>query len=153
MAVKKGWRMDNKINRRDFLKTGLRFAVTSVAITACGDLIAMGEDRKKIGEITVGEDNFIIGVDVLKENKAVNFIFKGKKSILVYNDGKIKAFENICTHKGGPTKLQDDKMICQWHGAVFDPLTGRALKGPALLDSKLPAINLREQDEKIYVDV
>ncbi len=145
--------MDNKINRRDFLKTGIKIVVTSAVITACGDLIAMGEDKKNIGEISVGEDNFIIGVDALKENKAINFIFKGKKSILVYNDGNIKAFENICTHKGGQTRLQDDRMVCQWHGAVFDPLTGRALKGPAPLDSKLPAINLKEQDKKVYVDV
>ncbi len=144
--------METKISRRDFLKMGLKVTLAAVAITACGDVLAMGAVQPKTGEITVGVDNFIIETGALKENKYVNFIFKGKKSILIYNDVNIKAFENICTHKGGPTKLQDDKLVCLWHGAVFDPVTGQALKNPAPPDSKLPEISLREQDGKIYVD-
>lgn len=144
--------MKIKISRWDFLKMGLKVTLASVAITACGDVLAMGIEKLKTGEITVGEDNFIIETVALEENKYVNFIFKGKKSILIYNDGNIKAFENICTHKGGPTKLQDDKLVCLWHGAVFDPVTGQALEGPAPVGSKLPEVSLREQDGKIYVD-
>ena len=144
--------MENKISRGDFLKMGLNVTLAAAAITACGDLLAMGEGKLKIDEITVGEDNFIIERLSLEENKYVNFIFRGKRSILVYNQGKIKAFENICTHQGGKTELKGDRLVCLWHGAVFDPLTGEALKGPALLGSKLPAITLREEDGKIYVD-
>jgi nitrite reductase/ring-hydroxylating ferredoxin subunit len=70
---------------------------------------------------------------------------------LLYNDGEIKAFENICTHKGGPSKLKQDKLVCQWHGAIFEPLTGEALKGPAPKGSKLPAIELEEREGSIYV--
>lgn len=145
--------MENKISRGDFLKMGLTVSLAAVAVTACGDLLAMGENKLKINEITVGEDNLIIKRLALEENKYVHFIFRGKRCILVYNHGKIKAFENICTHKGGKTELQEDRLVCLWHGAVFDPLTGEALKGPAPLGSKLPAITLREQDGKIYVDV
>jgi nitrite reductase/ring-hydroxylating ferredoxin subunit len=143
--------MEAKISRRNFLKMGLKVTLASVAITACGDVLAMGTEKLKTGEITVGEDNFIIEAGALEESKYVNFILKGKKSILIYNHGNIKAFENICPHKGGPTKLQDDKLVCLWHGAVFDPLTGQALKGPAPAGSKLPEVTLREQNGKIYV--
>ena len=144
--------MDKKISRRDFLRKGASTVLGAVAITACGDLFAMEMfTKKEINEVTSREDNFLIGLDELKIEKAVNFVYKGKKAILLYNDGEIKAFENICTHKAGPVKLENDKLLCQWHGAVFDPITGMALKGPAPSGSRLTPISLREQDGKIYV--
>ncbi|MFC1699836.1 Rieske (2Fe-2S) protein [Candidatus Omnitrophota bacterium] len=144
--------MRKKITRREFLKTGAKTALATLAITACGDLIAFGSSTKqKIDEITVGEDNLIIGLKELEQREAVNFVYQGKKSILLYNAGEIKAFENICTHKGGPTKLTADELVCQWHGAIFDPLTGKRLKGPAPSGSKLIPVELSEQSGKIYV--
>lgn len=143
--------MDKKMSRGDFLKIGLSVSLGAIAITACGDILAMGEKKLEIGDIAVGEDNFVITKADLEENKYVNFTFKGKQCILLYNDGQIKAYENICTHKGGKTELQGKQLVCLWHGAIFDPLTGKALKGPAPLDSKLPEVVFREQDGKIYV--
>lgn len=144
--------MHKKFNRREFLKMGTKSALAVIAITACGDLVALGANRKKkLGKITVGEDNFIIGLEELKEHVAVEFIYNGKKSILLYNDGEMKAFENICTHKGGPSRLKGNKLVCQWHGTVFDSITGEALKGPAPRGSRLTSITINEQDGKIYV--
>jgi len=144
--------MDEKISRRDFLQKGAGTVLGVLAITACGDLFAMGKLAKnEINEINVGEDYFIIKLDELKKYKAVNFIHKGKKSILLYNGGEIKSFENICTHKGGPSKLENNKLVCQWHGALFDPITGMAMKGPAPSGSRLTPINLREHDGKVYI--
>lgn len=144
--------MAEKISRRDFLRKGAGAILGTVAITACGDLLAMEKPAKEeINVITAGEDNFLIGRDELAIEKAVHFIHKGKKAILLYNEGEIKAFENICTHKGGPLKLESDKLLCQWHGALFDSKTGMAVTGPAPSGSKLTPINLREQDGKIYI--
>ena len=144
--------MDKKISRREFLKIGGQTVITVAALTACGKVFAIGEVlNKQKGEIVVGEGNFIITLDELRQSQAVDFIYKGKKSILVYNGGQVKAFENICTHKGGPTSLKKGGLVCQWHGAIFDPLTGEALKGPAPTGSKLRPIALDERDGKIYV--
>ena len=145
--------MDKMITRRGFLKIGASTLFGAVAITACGDLFAMGRNViKEIGEIIVGEDNFIIDLEELKEQRALNFVYKGRKSILLYNDGKIKAFENICTHKGGPSKLEGNKLVCQWHGAIFDPITGEVIKGPAPQGSRLTLVSLKEQEGRIYID-
>lgn len=144
--------MDKEISRREFLKQGIKTVVATAVITACGKLIIGDTEAAKLSPINVGEDNFIIELDELAEHKAVDFIYKGKKSILLYNDGEIRAFENICTHRGGPSKLKNDKLVCQWHGSVFDPLTGEALKGPAPLGSKLTPIEIKENNGKIYVE-
>ncbi len=146
--------MSKKITRKEFLARGIKTILATAVITACGNLIAFGSnDKEEIKEVSVGEDGFIIALEDLSENQAINFVYKGKKSILLYNHGKIKAFENICTHKGGPSKLVKDTLVCQWHGATFDPMTGKALTGPAPLGSRLTAVALRKQDAKIYMDL
>ena len=72
---------------------------------------------------------------------------------MVYNNGNFKAFENICTHKKGPSRLKGGKLVCQWHGAQFDPLTGKAIKGPAPAGSKLNEIKIKNVKGKLFVDV
>ena len=142
--------MSEKITRRDFLKKGTMALVSTDAITACGDLIAHETGEKiETKEIAVGQDRYITMLDELKDLKAINFTYNGKKSILLFNEGEIKAFENLCTHKGGPTKLIDNKLVCQWHGASFDPLTGAATKAPAPTNSKLPEVKVLIRDGKI----
>lgn len=142
--------MERKLNRIKFLKVVAAFVV--VAVIVCGYLLTIKVTAQdKIGEISVGKDNFIIGLEELKRYKAVNFIYSGKKSILLYNNGAIKAFENICPHKGGPSKLEKGNLVCQWHGAILSAITGEAMKGPAPPGSRLASIALTEQDGKIYV--
>lgn len=44
------------------------------------------------------------------------------------------AFDEICTHKGGPLcdgVLMDHTVQCPWHGSRFDVRSGRVLAGPA----------------------
>ncbi len=144
--------MRAKMTRRDFLTKGAQAALGAIAITACGDIFALGTAKKmEIGEIIVKDDEFIIETERLKEVEAINFVYKGKKSILLFNNGNIKAFENICTHKGGPSKLRGNKLVCEWHGAQFNPVTGEAIKGPAPTGSSLPSINVDIQGGKIFV--
>ena len=108
--------------------------------------------KLKVGkEIQVDETRLISSIAVLAEKKAIPFVYKGKQSILLYNDGEYRAFENICTHKGGPTTLSNDKLVCKWHGAKFDTLTGEALTRPAPEKSKLPEIKLKIEGNDIYV--
>ena len=54
---------------------------------------------------------------------------------LVNSDGEIYALQDNCSHKDFPLSaadLEDGKLVCAWHGAKFDPKTGRALSLPAI---------------------
>ncbi len=52
----------------------------------------------------------------------------GEKVICVANvDGKYAALDNVCCHRGGPLGqgvVLDGKIVCPWHGWMFDPATG-----------------------------
>jgi len=62
------------------------------------------------------------------------------------------AFEDHCTHKGGP--LSDGALIactvqCPWHGSQFDVRTGRVVAGPAGSQIKTYPIEIRAGE--VYV--
>lgn len=144
--------MSKKITRKEFLEKSVKTVIAVAGITACGRLLS-GEawGASDADEIKVGADKFLISVEDLKKKHAVTFMYNGKKSILLCLKEEIRAFENICTHKGGPNKLAGNKLLCQWHGATFDPLTGQATKPPAPKGSKLTAIKLEAKDGKIFL--
>lgn len=144
--------MSERISRKDFLVKGAQAAFVVSGLTACGKLLS-GEAfaASKAAGITVGEDGFLLSVEDLQKQGAVSFQNNGKKAILLYNDGEIRAFQNVCTHRGGWTKLVGKKLVCQWHGAVFDPLTGKAIKPPAPKGSQLKAISVGIKDGKIFL--
>ena len=45
-------------------------------------------------------------------------------------NGKPRAFLNVCMHHGGSLKLDGDIFTCESHGSTFDARTGKALSGP-----------------------
>ena len=51
------------------------------------------------------------------------------------------AFEDSCTHTGcpfvGELPLEDETIVCPWHGARFDVRTGKVLEPPACEDLSL----------------
>jgi len=143
--------MKKKMNRREFLKVSTSGVLGSIALTACGSVFPFVVNAKETDIIEVGDDNLVTDIESLKENIALNFNYQGKRSVLLYNDGDIKAFENICTHKGGPSNLMGEKLVCQWHGATFSPMTGEAIGRPAPEGSRLPEIKLEIKDMKIYI--
>lgn len=143
--------MKKKMNRREFLKASAAQVAGAVVLTACGGIVPdTAHSKDKLSKIVVDDTNLITTVDMLKEYNAMDFDLRGKRCILLYNNGEIRAFQNICTHKSGPNQLQGEKLVCQWHGATFDPLTGKALSRPAPDGSELPAISLKIEDGKIY---
>jgi len=54
----------------------------------------------------------------------------GDRVICVANvDGTISAMDNVCLHRGGPLGqgvVEDNKVVCPWHGWQWDPKTGEA---------------------------
>lgn len=59
----------------------------------------------------------------------------GTPVCLVNRDGELLAIHDVCTHQAFPLSagelLPDGTVECSWHGATFDPCTGRACRGPA----------------------
>ena len=57
---------------------------------------------------------------------------------LVHRDGQIAGYVDRCPHQGFPLAVELDRylvpdgslILCGWHGAVFEPLTGVCLGGP-----------------------
>jgi nitrite reductase/ring-hydroxylating ferredoxin subunit len=57
---------------------------------------------------------------------------------VVRRDGEVAGWVDRCPHQGFPLALELDKyltpdgslILCGWHGAVFEPLTGECTGGP-----------------------
>lgn len=57
---------------------------------------------------------------------------------VVRKDGQVAGYVDRCPHAGHPLALELDRyltpdgtlILCGWHGAVFEPLTGLCVGGP-----------------------
>jgi nitrite reductase (NADH) small subunit len=58
----------------------------------------------------------------------------GDKVICVANvNGACSAMDNVCIHQGGPLGqgvILDGKVVCPWHGWMYDPVTGASDTNP-----------------------
>ena len=84
------------------------------------------------------------------EGQQKDIDFAGRPVILVRKNGKVHAYINVCTHLGGPCKLQGDVLHCEWHGSDFEIETGKALNPPAPKDSKLVKLPIVIKEGKIF---
>jgi nitrite reductase/ring-hydroxylating ferredoxin subunit/uncharacterized membrane protein len=80
-------------------------------------------------------DMVVVGdADDLKENQLKLVHAEGRRIALGRTDKGFHAFDDRCTHRGGP--LSDGVLICgtvqcPWHGSQFDVTTGDVKCGPA----------------------
>ncbi len=57
---------------------------------------------------------------------------------VVRKDGQVAGYVDRCPHQGFPLAIELDRyltpdgslVLCGWHGAVFEPLTGECVGGP-----------------------
>ncbi|MGA8658849.1 MAG: non-heme iron oxygenase ferredoxin subunit [Chthoniobacterales bacterium] len=76
--------------------------------------------------------------------------------VAVFNvNGTFFAIRDVCTHEEAPLSegevVEDETIVCPWHGACFSLRTGEALTPPAIEPVETYPVVLREDD--IYVDV
>lgn len=81
----------------------------------------------------------------------------GKPGILFNIGGVLKAFVNHCPHQGGPVALSQlpdgvSVLQCQFHGALFDPISGMRLSGPPPEGSSLRELRVVLEEEKVYYE-
>lgn len=73
------------------------------------------------------------------------------REVHVYRAGdRIRAASNACLHFGGPLECKEGRLVCQWHGAVFDMASGERLEGPAARNSRLMFLSTRVEGDGLY---
>jgi 3-phenylpropionate/trans-cinnamate dioxygenase ferredoxin component len=78
------------------------------------------------------------------------------RSIAMFNvEGTIHAIDNECTHEGGPLSegvVNEGCVVCPWHGAEFDLITGKALTPPAVEDVRPYKVSISGDDVCLEID-
>jgi nitrite reductase/ring-hydroxylating ferredoxin subunit/uncharacterized membrane protein len=90
--------------------------------------------------------------DDLKTDQMKLIHMNGKRIVIGKTEQGYAAFEDSCTHRGGP--LSDGVMICgtvqcPWHGSQFDVKTGNLKSGPA--KEKINVYPVTEENGKVYL--
>ena len=68
----------------------------------------------------------------------------------IHRNGNIlKAFSDICSHKGCSVEIAKEGFLCPCHNALFEAGTGKVLRGPA--SHPLDEIPVREENGKIII--
>ena len=93
---------------------------------------------------------FIAKTSDLKDGELKKFKYKGRDAVLVRAGGEFHAFIDYCTHAGGPLTMENCKLKCLTHYALFNPKTGKAESLPAPENSYLMEIKLEVKDDKVY---
>jgi nitrite reductase (NADH) small subunit len=78
----------------------------------------------------------------------------GDKVICVANvNGTISAMDNVCVHRGGPLgqgSIEEDKVVCPWHGWLWDPKTGEAAHNP---NARIPIYPIKIENGDVLVEM
>jgi nitrite reductase/ring-hydroxylating ferredoxin subunit len=82
----------------------------------------------------------------IPETGTVTVDLLGREVLVMLQNGKPRAFVNVCMHHGGQLVLEDDRFTCQWHGAQYDARTGKALSGPVRPDARLIMLPTHVED-------
>jgi nitrite reductase (NADH) small subunit len=78
----------------------------------------------------------------------------GEKVICVANiDGAYSAMDNVCGHRGGPLGqgvILGGRVVCPWHGWMYDPKTGAADVSP---DARVSVYAIKVEGEDVLVEI
>ena len=78
----------------------------------------------------------------------------GDRVICVANvNGTISAMDNVCLHRGGPLgqgAIEENKVVCPWHGWQWDPRTGQADHNPTV---KVSVYALKIENGDVMVEI
>lgn len=90
----------------------------------------------------------------IEEGSMKVFGVKDKEIVLVKVGGKLYAFDNECTHRGGSLGeggLNEHVVTCPWHMAQFDVRTGKVLSLPATESVKTYEVKVEGGDVLVNV--
>jgi nitrite reductase/ring-hydroxylating ferredoxin subunit len=78
----------------------------------------------------------------------------GRRVVLARTEAGYVAFDDHCTHKGGPLSdgvLSCNVVTCPWHGSQFDVRTGAVQSGPA--GQAIQTFHVEEVDGEVRLTV
>lgn len=111
------------VSRRSFL-TKIAIAVGTIGLTSLASSAQAKPKKYKI-----------CSTKAVKVGGASSFRVAGLKTLVLVTQprkGTFRAFDQRCTHEGSAVnKLQGKNLMCQKHGATFDPYSGYVKRGPA----------------------
>ena len=87
------------------------------------------------------------------EGEAREFPLGDKMVCVAHINGKYSAMDNVCQHRGGPLGqgvVMGDKLVCPWHGWVWDPVSGRTDDDP---NAKLRVYALKIEGDDVLVEL
>jgi nitrite reductase/ring-hydroxylating ferredoxin subunit len=91
--------------------------------------------------------------DLPGEGEAREFTL-GEKVFCVANvDGVYTAMDNVCVHRGGPLGqgvILDGKVVCPWHGWMYDPKTGASDVNPG---ARVAVYAIKLEGEEVLIEV
>lgn len=76
----------------------------------------------------------------------------GEEVALANVDGRIYAFSNTCTHRGGPLYegiLEGQEVECPWHAGRFNIETGEATSPPP--SEPIPTFRVQVEGDEIRI--
>ena len=100
------------------------------------------------GFVTVGAS------DEVDEGKVATFTFEGAKIAIARVEGRLYAFDDVCTHMGCPLstgELEGASIECECHGSVFSVVTG-AVEAPPATDP-IETYPVREDGGRIQLEI
>jgi nitrite reductase/ring-hydroxylating ferredoxin subunit len=87
--------------------------------------------------------------DVPAEGAKV-FPFFGRE-VQVWRVGeKVRVAANVCLHFGGPLECRDGRLVCPWHGAAYDMVTGAKEEGPGPAGARLMFLSTQVKDGGVW---
>jgi nitrite reductase/ring-hydroxylating ferredoxin subunit len=105
----------------------------------------------------------IASLQDLRKKQSVKFKFRrdgiSRDGFAALFQGQVIVYENVCRHLPLAIDYGDDRfftgdgseIICQTHGAVYDPLTGLCTRGPCE-GASLFKIPFEVREEKIWIE-
>ena len=67
--------------------------------------------------------------------------------------GRLSAFKDLCPHLDLPINngtITEERLVCPWHGASFNPNTGAVLTLPAASDLELVPVDVQNGELVAY---
>ena len=96
----------------------------------------------------------VASLDEVPEGTLFGVVMDGHRVCLANVDGEIYALQDNCSHQDFPLSagcIEDGRIECAWHGARFDPASGRAVALPAIRPVK--TFDVRVDGDDVLVDL
>jgi nitrite reductase/ring-hydroxylating ferredoxin subunit/uncharacterized membrane protein len=142
-------------------KRGVAVAISTLGFTAVGASAYLGGElvykygimvNSNIRYQELNDWTEVMKSEDLAENSPHKVVTNNVPIVLIRQANKVYALGDNCSHLSGPLsegQLEDDTIVCPWHGSRFCLKDGQVIDGPAVYPQ--PVYKVREKDGKLQV--